>query len=404
MSVDDRMRQMSGQWFHALGISQEDFAANPYAVYRRWQDQGSVREIAPGRWMVLGYEQVRTALTDPRFIKSTPPSYPIPESYQHLPEMAPSMLVVNPPAHTRLRSLVTRAFQPRHLERLRPFISALAEDLLDEMSRQSSSDLVEDYALPLPALVIAELLGVPLEDRPLFRGLSQKIALMVDPTQSADVRKAGATARWELLDYFHTLVQRKQDGPADDLLSDLAAGGDHEGSSLTAGELLTMALLLLVAGHETTANLISLGAYRIFSTPDALYELRGHQASYSDAVEECLRLESPVQLDGRMAQDDTVLGSTLIPQGASVTLVLAQANRDPAVFASPDSFDIHRNPNPHLAFGRGIHMCLGSSLARMEGAIALEHLFSRRVQVAGPALYQPNVLLRGLRRLPVKIS
>ena len=165
-----------------------------------------------------------------------------------------------------------------------------------------------------------------------------------------------------------------------------------------------MALLLLVAGHETTANLISLGASRILSTPGALYELRGHQASYSDAVEECLRFESPVQLDGRMAQDGAVLGSTLIPQGASVTLVLAQANRDPGAFANPDSFDIHRNPNPHLAFGRGIPMCLGSSLARREGAIALEHLLSRRVRVAGPALYQPNVLLRGLHHLAVKIS
>ncbi len=403
IETDDNLRQMGGQWFRALGISQEAFAANPYPVYRHWQRESPIKEVAPGQWMVLNYADVRTVLMDPRFVKRNPLPDAPPDKFAHLPEMSPSMLVVNPPAHTRLRTLVNRAFQPRQLERLRPFIEDLAENLLNEMDGQTSADLVEHFAFPLPALVIAELLGVPSSDRSHFRSLSQRIALMIDPTQSSDIKQAGAQARWELLDYFHGLVEDKMAHPGEDLLSALIVEQDQDGK-LSAGEVLTMALLLLVAGHETTTNLISMGALRILNTPDALSALHADASLYPNAVEECLRFESPVQLDGRMAKEAVNLSGVEIPEGAGVTVVLAQANRDPEVFSDPDVFDIYRHPNPHMAFGRGIHICLGSALARMEGTIALQHLFQRPVTIDSEPVYNPNVLLRGLKSLKVAVS
>lgn len=403
MAMDEAMMQLSGKWFHALGISQAQFAANPYPVYRHWQQTSPIKELAPGQWMILNYDDVRNILMDGRFIKRTPVPRTPPPKFHTLPVLSPSMLVTNPPDHTRLRSLVNRAFQPKHLERLRPYIAELAGELLDSFVNNGGGNLVEDYAFPLPALVIAELLGVPAKDRNLFRSLSQKIALMIDPTQEPAIRQQGQEARWELLDYFHHLAQQKKQNPGDDLLSALLQVQGQEGT-LSAGELLTMSLLLLVAGHETTTNLISLGTYRLLMTPSALDELRLHPELWASAVEECLRFESPVQLDGRMAQQDVRMGDQIIPEGASVTLVLAQANRDPRVFPNPDTFDIHRHPNMHLAFGRGIHMCLGASLARMEATIAFSQLFRYSLELHGEPVFNPNVLLRGLKSLPLLVK
>lgn len=370
--------------------------ANPYPLYRQWLQEHPRWEVDDGEWLLFRYEDVRRVLMEPAFAKGEPWTETPPPDFAHLPELSPSMLMQNPPDHTRLRGLVSQAFQPRHLERLRPFVTDLARDLADRIRHDGGGDLVSQFAFPLPALVIAELLGVPREDHGQFRQWSQHIARLLDPSQTPEAREKAVRARWELLDYFHQLIQAKRAHPGDDLLTELIQV-ESAGDRLSPGELLSMALLLLVAGHETTTNLLSMGTLALIEHPD-LERPRDH---WHLAVEELLRYTSPVQLDARKTVAPVAFDGIAVPEGSWLTVVLGAANRDPAVFSDPDRLDLARQPNPHMAFGRGIHYCLGASLARMEAEIAFPILWETSWSLEGTPLWNENIVLRGLTALPV---
>lgn len=383
-------------WLQRLGLQPSELMENPFPIYHTWREEHPVWEVDQGQWLLFAYDDVRRVLTDPVFVKGEPWTEAPPEAYPNLPELTPSMLMSNPPDHTRLRGLVTQAFQPRHLQRLQPFITHVAQELAGRLAADGGGDLVSQFAFPLPALVIAELLGVPREDHAQFRGWSQQVARLLDPSQTPEARQKAVVARWELLDYFHRLIQRKRQTPADDLLSELIQA-ESQGDRLSPGELLSMSLLLLVAGHETTTNLLAMGSLALIEHPRA----ERPRDDWRLAVEELLRYTSPVQLDARMIQEPMVVGGEQIPAGSWLTVAIGSANRDPAIFANPDRLDLGRQPNPHIAFGRGIHFCLGAALARMEASIAFPILWDTSWKLAGSPLWNENIVLRGLTALPV---
>lgn len=385
-------------WLTRLGLRQSQLMENPYPIYHRWQVEHPIWEVDPGEWMLFQYEDVRQVLTGSAFTKGEAWVQTPPPNYSHLPELTPSMLMSDPPVHTRLRGLVNQAFQPRHLKRLEPFIAETAQAFVDRLTTEGGCDLVSQFAFPLPALVIAELLGVPRADHGQFREWSQRIARLLDPSQTPEARQKGVDARWQLLDYFQALIDEKRTHPADDLLSELVRV-QLEGEHLGPGELLSMALLLLVAGHETTTNLLSMGTLALIEHPETPHP--NPEANWHDAVEELLRWTSPVQLDGRFLSESQEVGGRTLPEGAWVTVVIGAANHDPDVFANPDVLDLSRHPNPHLAFGRGIHFCLGAGLARMEASIAFPILWRRDWKLDGQPLWNENIVLRGLTALPI---
>jgi pimeloyl-[acyl-carrier protein] synthase len=388
----------AGVWLARLGIGQASLMADPYAVYREWQERHPIWQVEPGQWLLFRYQDTRRVLMEPVFQKGEAWVESPPPEFGELPDLTPSMLMQNPPNHTRLRALVSQAFLPRHLDRLTPYIRSLALDLANGLRHQGGGDLVSQFAFPLPAQVIAELLGVPRSDHARFRQWSVEVARLLDPSQTPEARQKGASARWQLLDYFHHLIAQKRTYPTDDLLSELILAS-HDGEHLSPSELLSMALLLLVAGHETTTNLLSMATLALMQhdiTPPAAKE-RWH-----DAVEELLRYTSPVQFDARITRDPIDFGGVTIPAGDWITVVLGAANRDPEVFSDPDILRLDRHPNPHMAFGRGIHFCLGSSLARLEASLALPILWQTLWTPAGAPLWNENIVLRGLTALPVQ--
>jgi cytochrome P450 len=291
------------------------------------------------------------------------------------------------------------------IERLRPRIAAIAAELLDRVGQRRAFDLVDDYAFPLPAIVIAELLGVPATDRDRFHDWTSAVAAAIDSTATLEERTRGAQAREEMADYFAELVTLRSNRPDNDLISELVAV-HQAGDRLSFGELLSMCALLLAAGHETTVNLIANGVLTLARHPDQLLLLRQHPALLPRAVEELLRYEAPVQLTDRVALHDLELGGTPVRQGERVIVSIGAANRDAAVFDWPEQLDITREPNPHLAFGHGIHFCLGASLARLEGQLAVATLLERFPQlgVAGAPVRGTNPMFRTLRHVPLRAN
>lgn len=386
-------------WLTRLGKTQAALMADPFPTYRDWREASPVWEVDPGQWLMFRYEDTRRILTSPIFQKDPTAAERPPADFPHLPELSPSLLMQNPPDHTRLRTLVSQAFQPRHLERLTPYIRDLAHQLVRSLRKNGGGDLVSQFAFPLPAQVIAELLGVPRADHGKFRQWSMHVGRLLDPSQTPEARQKGAAARWELLDYFHHLIARKSDSPQDDLLSELIAA-QQDGDQLSPSELLSMALLLLEAGHETTTNLLSMGSL-------ALVRHRADNKplpddNWHDAVEELLRYTSPVQFDARLVMESLRVDEATMAAGDWITVVIGSANRDPVIFSDPDTLILDRHPNPHMAFGRGIHFCLGASLARLEAAIALPILWGYGWTLQGMPLWNENIVLRGLTALPVQ--
>jgi pimeloyl-[acyl-carrier protein] synthase len=385
------------------------FFQNRYSFYERLRVEDPVHNFPHLRlWWLTRYADVLPALTDKRLGKKDLPvdpdvGAPMPKALGGLP-LPKSMLTQDPPDHTRLRSLVNKAFTPRMVEGLGPRIELIANQLLDRCMSEGQMDLAADFAFPLPAIVIAELLGVPPADRDLFRAWSADAALAVDPTQPTAVRRAGSAAVAALADYFAQLVQKRRDAPASDLISQMIAIED-DGDRLSYGEMLSMCVTLLAAGHETTANLFANGALSLLRHPDQLELLRAHPELLPTAVEELLRYDSPVQGVRRAAAEDFELGGKLIRKGDWVTPMIGAANRDPAVFADPERLDITRKENPHLAFGRGIHFCLGAPLARLEGEIGFRVLLERLPQLSlaeGDPAWTNNSALRTLKSLHVR--
>lgn len=314
-------------------------------------------------------------------------------------------LFLDPPDHTRLRGLVTKAFTPRVIENLRPRVDAIVRDLLDAASQRGSIEIIEDLAYPLPVAIISEMLGVPKEDNDTFKGWSREMARSLDPefVLAPEVNARREKAITEFREYMARLIATRRARPGDDLLSALIAA-EEEGSRLTEGELLSTAILLLIAGHETTVNLIGNGTLALLRNPDQLQRLRDDPSLIKTAIEEVLRFDPPVQLTGRYALDDIEISDRVIPKDTQTVLLLGAANRDPAQFPDPDRLDIARADNRHLAFGMGIHFCLGAPLARIEGQVAIGE-FVRRVQqpqlAQDPPPYKENITLRGIASLPV---
>jgi cytochrome P450 PksS len=312
------------------------------------------------------------------------------------------MLNSDPPVHTRLRALVSQAFTTRRVEALRPRITAISQRLLEAFPPGESVDLLEAFAFPLPITVIAELLGVPSEDQPRFR---EWTTTLLSPPRSNNLEPLRKTAV-QLQQYFQDFLARRRAEPRDDLTSALLAAEEH-GERLTPVELTSMVFLLMVAGHETTVNLITNGVWALLRHPDQLERLRAEPALIESAVEEMLRYCGPVRHStSRFALQDTEFLGQTIPAGEMIMASLLSANHDPEQFTEPERFDITRTPNRHLSFGSGLHFCLGAPLSRLEAMIAinllLEHLPRLRFAVDPSALrWRTGLLIHGLEQLPV---
>ncbi|MFI9154337.1 cytochrome P450 [Streptomyces sp. NPDC053367] len=387
-----------------LGCYGDTFRTDPHPVYAELRARGPVHRVRPPgagpeheTWLVVGHEEARAALADPRLAKD-----PAKLGMTFLDEehIGKYLLSVDPPDHTRLRSLVTRAFTPRRVEQLRPRVQQITDELLDAMLPHARADLVESLAFPLPITVICELLGVPEMDRAAFRKMSTEV---VAPSSSGS--EYDAVVR--LAEYLTALIEDKRaGGPSDDLLGDLIRTTAEDGDRLSAGELRGMAYLLLVAGHETTVNLIANGVHALLTHPVQLADLRADMGLLDGAVEEMLRWEGPVETATfRFAAEPMEIAGVPIAQGESVLVGLTAAGRDPRRYTDPDRFDIRRDPRGHVAFGHGIHFCLGAPLARLEGRTAIRTLLERAPGLAldGPSGdWLPGMLMRGMRSLPVR--
>ena len=382
-----------------------DYFGDPYSVHERLRAERPVAAvIMPGgtpSWLVTGYAEARAALTDPRLRKMPPGWRPDPASIFGLLEM--HMLNSDRPDHERLRKLVNKAFTARRVEQLRPRITSITAGLLDDMSTRREVDLLASFAFPLPVTVICELLGVPVADRDDFRAWS---ATIVSNTASPGAYQADATA---MIRYFISLLAAKRRDPADDLLSALIAARDEE-DKLSENELVSMAFLLLVAGHETTVNLIGNGMLALLLNPGELARLRADPSLLASAVEELLRYVNPVNnATYRFAAEPLEIGGARIGTGEVVLVALSGANRDPSRYPDPDLLDLSRDSAGHLAFGHGSHYCLGAPLARLEAEIAFSGLLARfgalRLAVPpGSLRWRPSTLIHGLEALPVRLA
>ncbi|HTX94305.1 MAG TPA: cytochrome P450 [Mycobacterium sp.] len=321
----------------------------------------------------------------------------------------PGFLFLDPPDHTRLRKLVSKAFAPKVVSALHPDIRSLVNGLLDRVAEKGQFEVVEDFAYPLPVAVICRLLGVPLDDEPQFSHASALLAQALDPFSTItgvppDVAKARQQAVAWLRNYFHGLIEQRRSRPGDDLLSGLIAV-EESGDQLTEEEIVSTCNLLLIAGHETTVNLIGNAVLAMLRNPDQWTALGASPDRAPAIVEETLRYDPPVQLVGRIALADMVIGGVEVPASDVMMLLLAAAHRDPAEFDRPDTFDPDRGTLRHLGFGRGAHYCLGAPLARLEAGVALSAITARfpAARLDGEPQYKANVTLRGLSALPVAV-
>jgi pimeloyl-[acyl-carrier protein] synthase len=381
------------------------FREDPYPLYRYLHASAPVQWNAVlDAWTLVRYADVVASLTDSRFSadRTLQAEADALEGY----ELAKSMLVSDPPDHTRMRALVQKAFTPRMIEQLRPRIVSIVDDLLDRIAERAGRfDVIADLAYPLPVVVIAELLGVPPQDREIFEEWSALLAASLDPLVSSDLMQRVTQARDALHGYLRGIIAERRREPKADLISALVAV-EERGDVLSEPELVVMCTLLLIAGHETTVNLIGNGMLALLQHPDQLAKLRQSPQLIGTAVEELLRFDSPVQLTGRIAMEPLEIGGQPIGAGEWVLPLLGAANRDPAQFSEPDGLELARNPNPHVAFGRGIHFCLGAPLARVEGQIAIGALVQRfsNLEQAGNPTRRDQITLRGLKALPVAFS
>lgn len=381
------------------------FRADPYPVYDLLRTAAPVLFWEPwGIWFLSRYDDCSAFLRDPRLVHGDMDAWTPPAEQQALFAMQRHWLLFkNPPDHTRLRRLVHTAFTPRMVERMRDQIVTTTDALLDGLEAAGGGDIVADLAFPLPVSVIAAMLGIPAADRAQFHAWSNALAHSLDLTEDPAVYARASEAASALTAYLQGIAAERRRRPGDDLLSALLAAED-EGGHLSADELYATIALLLVAGHETTVNLIGNGVLALLRHPEQLGQLRAAPELIRSAVEELLRFDSPVQATTRRAREDLIVGGQRIQAGQEVSFMLGAANHDPARFPDPHTLDLRRDPNQHLAFGGGIHYCLGAPLARMEGQIAIGRLVERMPGLAlatDALLYRDNYVLRGLERLPV---
>ncbi len=393
------------------------FKANPYPAYAQLRSTAPVHRVtlSSGRraWLVTRYDDAASVLQDERFVKdwrnAPPPEQlvsvsPLPGEYSKL--QIGNFLFVDPPDHKRLRTLVSKAFTPRLIEQMRGRVQEVADALLDAVQDKGEMDLVEDYAYPLTITVITDLLGVPAEDRNKFREWTTTAINGLSGATQEYVEKFLIPHMRAFTDYLQAMFEEKRKDPEDDLVSALVRA-EEAGDKLSEDELLGIVLLLLVAGYETTVGLIGNGTLALLQHPDQLQKLRDDPSLIKDAIEELLRYATPFEVSSeRFAREDVAIGETVIPKGEMVLVVMAAANHDPERFPEPDTLDITRTDNKHLAFGRGIHFCLGAPLARMEGQIAIGTLLQRmpnlRLKGSPESLTWNPGVLRNLQGLPVE--
>jgi cytochrome P450 len=391
--------------------------ANPYPLYAELRKMPVTRE-ADGSYVVSTYNEIVALLHEPR-VSSDPRSHrELADSALAGEEAEPgaprfSFIQRDPPEHDRLRELAMRPFgppcTPGRIEGMRPWLTEIANGLIDKIAGRSRVDIVEDFAYPLPVAAICKVLGVPREDQPRFRVWADALIKNIDPTTGTFAERTRRTqqVRGEMTEYFGGLADAHARQPGDDVISGLLTDtGPH--APMSRGDLLSTASLLLVAGHETTVNLITNGMLTLLRHPDVLDRLRREPGMITRLVEELLRYEPPVQMrTNRATLADIDIAGTTIPAGSPLALVLAAGNRDPSQFADPDRFDPDRADNEHLSYGSGIHYCFGAPLARVETQVALPALAHRLVNprlVTDPPPYRPSPELRGPRHLLIELD
>ena len=390
------------------------FVADPYPVYERLRAAGPIHyDEATDHWLVPGYEDVDRLLRDRRFGRT----------YHHLATEAEmgrprvpdwhrpfwhlirsGILDMEPPDHTRVRRLVSKAFTPRMVERLRPRIQAFVHHLISDVAGAGEIDLISTIAEPLPVTVIAELLGVPESDRRLLRPWSAEICLMYELNPSEEYAARAVTASREFSDYLRTLARERRARPHDDLISALARVAEA-GDVLTEDELIGTCVLLLNAGHEATVNVTGNGWWALFRNPEQLARLRADPSILRTAIEELMRYDTPLQMFERWVLEDAEICGANVSMGSELGLLFGSANHDPSVFRDPKRLDVARDPNPHLSFGAGIHFCLGAPLARVELEASFGTLIRRlpRMELVAEPEWKPGYIIRGLKELRVRL-
>ncbi|KUH38324.1 MULTISPECIES: cytochrome P450 [Streptomyces] len=390
------------------------FVADPYPAYAELRARGRVHWYEPTRqYLVPHHADVSALLRDRRLGRTylhrftheefgrTPP----PAAHEPFHVLnGHGLLDLEAPDHTRIRRLVAKAFTPRTVERLVPVVERLAAELVDGLLADGGGDLLTRVAEPLPVAVIAEMLGIPVADRPLLRPWSAAICGMFELNPDEETARRAVAASVEFSAYLRELIARRRQDPGDDLVSALIAAHD-EGDRLTAQEMVSTCVLLLNAGHEATVNTTVNGWWTLFRHPDRLAELRAGRVALSTAVEELLRHDTPLQMFERWVLDDIEIGDVTVPRGSEVALLFGSANRDPARFDHPDRLDLGRADNPHVSFGAGVHYCLGAPLARLELTATFRELLRRapRLRPVEEPRWRPGYVIRGLEELRVAL-
>ncbi|WKE70529.1 cytochrome P450 [Streptomyces sp. WP-1] len=391
------------------------FTADPYPAYAEVRARGRVVRYEPtDQWLVPHHADVSALLRDRRlgrtyqhrfsheeFGKSAPP--PAHEPFRTLNDHG--MLDLEPPDHTRIRRLVSKAFTPRTVERLRPYVHGLAGELVRGLVRDGGGDLLTDVAEPLPVAVIAEMLGIPEADRGQLRPWSAAICGMYELNPSEDTAVRAVRASVEFTEYLRELIAERRGRPGDDLISGLIAAHDEDDDRLTEQEMVSTAVLLLNAGHEATVNATVNGWWALFRNPAQLAALRADHSLIPTAIEELMRYDTPLQLFERWVLDDIEIDGTVIPRGAEIALLFGSANHDPAVFPDPTRLDLTRADNPHISFSAGIHYCIGAPLARLELTASMTALLNQAptLTLAKEPTRKPNFVIRGLEGLSVEV-
>ncbi|GHH55373.1 unspecific monooxygenase [Streptomyces umbrinus] len=390
------------------------FLADPYPAYADLRAQGRVHYYEPtNQWLVPHHADVSALLRDRRlgrtyqhrfthedFGRTAPPAEH--EPFHVLNDHG--MLDLEPPDHTRIRRLVSKAFTPRTVERLRPYVDGLAAELVGELVEAGGGDLLKVVAEPLPVAVIAEMLGIPESERAQLRPWSADICGMYELSPSEETAEKAVRASVEFTEFLRELIAVRRKEPGDDLVSGLIAAYD-EGDRLSEQEMISTCVLLLNAGHEATVNATVNGWWALFRNPDQLAALRADRGLVATAVEELMRYDTPLQLFERWVLDEIEVDGTVIPRGSEVALLFGSANHDPAVFAEPETLDLARPENPHISFSAGIHYCIGAPLARIELAASMGALLDQApsLKLAAEPERKPNFVIRGLEGLLVEV-
>ena len=399
-----RERWQSGVVYNPLSAAT---AQDPYPVYAALREGGPVhRSRLMNAWLFSRHADIDIILRDHQRFSNDPRKGTLSRDQRaKLPaEEEFTMLFLDPPDHKRLRALVNKAFTPKAVNALEPHIRSVLGSLLDDIDDPAGFDLMQAVAQPLPVIVIAEMLGIPAEDRAQFKIWSDQRARTLEPIITPREREVAETASRALDEYFLPIIRERRVEPQDDIVSALAQA-EEEGDRLTEREMLNMLRLLLIAGNETTTNLIGNGFLALLRYPDQLQRLRDDPGLIPLAVDELLRFDSPVQTDFRRVLTDCEVNGFPLKQRENIVLLLGSANRDADAFENPDTLDVGRADRSHLSFGRGIHHCIGAPLARLEGRIVLEMLlerFSRIGLLDGEPRFRNSIVLRGLESLPVR--